>query len=172
MSETPRKRLAHPVTALLPALQRFVGIIWTTAGVEQSFAAWVLLFPDARLASGDSLINDELVLALDADTSKDAMVIDGAKHEWADLYGTARATTRASRLDLGKPGPKQAKSDNAWITEKAWIQNRREEVNELVNASDLAVAVPACPIASRAGNIAKRAWTEAHGKEERLAAPD
>jgi len=162
MVQQGRRRHNHPIDALQPVLMRFIAFCWTTAGVEQTFASWRQVVPSNRTCQDDT-VNDDLMVMCECNCHAKDAIISKAQHEWANVYGSARSSSRMPRIDKGLTRPINKKV----MTESRWIQHRRREVRRrLLEASTSSSTSAHQRINARAQKLAQRAWSGTFEKEE------
>ena len=161
-----RRRATYPIGNLLPALQRCAAYAFTTCGVEQSFAQCKLLLGEQRGCCDHGLLNDELQIISYVDRAYDDAIIRRAREEWAAIYGTARAVARRERCDKGIA---RGALKTARTTEKAWIEQRRASVSDLVSSGSVSTSTSSPvdgTINAAAERTAERTWSARHEKEQ------
>jgi hypothetical protein len=161
-----RRRRTCSAIALLPALQRYLGYGFCTAGVEQGFAVQKSLQGDHRLDCSESIVNDDIFLTSDVDPTKDDEIIRLAQVEWATVYGSERSTPRLPRRDTGRH---RRRLERQGTSETAWNRERRRLVGKLAARTLLSIkrrkTADISAEAKAAERLAGDMWTAEHDKE-------
>jgi len=169
VSITQRRRSMvrdHPVTALLPVLQRYAAYRGSTSGVEQSFSHLHFIQKAKRADSSEQAELDALTLRLDLAAAQHDAIIAAARSIWAAHYGACRAGRCRSFVSARPP---QCESVMAVVavnhTEADLLRARRTQVDAAAPKDlDLRTATAAAEKASQP------AWTEAHQREVQVQA--
>jgi hypothetical protein len=151
---------AHPVTALVPILQRFRICSGTTSSVELTFATRLRLL--ANRFDMDEL-NDELCLkvALERRPEEESETIGIAQELWVAHYGENRGPHAEKHFHAGMPQAKPKQSEQN--TEASFLRARRDAVKEALieykgqikSVADVDATIPA-------------GWTPSHEKGQQF----
>jgi hypothetical protein len=117
-------RKDHPVSALLPVLQRYRAYNISTSGVEQAFSMQDWLFGGRSNHQSDDTAAQKTKLTVDYNKEEELRIVKAAQR----IYSAKRTGTR-SRSTVRRDSGMHKKTDNS-KTEKGWLQRRHASLSE------------------------------------------